>query len=100
MAKPCIGLYYPFWDFGGDGWIKRAVLYWDRVCRIAPRGVELPGKDSEVITALREAQLVGDVAPQAELEQVSEVFEQVLSRYESEITARYSTPDSFSSYLA
>src|SRR5690349_18481018 len=41
-----IGLYYPTIGFSDDAWVKLAALYWDKLGRIVPSGVEVDDSDA------------------------------------------------------
>jgi hypothetical protein len=37
-------LYYPWIDIKDEGWLKNAMLYWDKIHTIVPRSFESPYK--------------------------------------------------------
>ncbi|MCD8388465.1 MAG: hypothetical protein LUD17_16525 [Bacteroidales bacterium] len=57
-------LYYPFIEFHNEDWVKRALLYWDKVLRIVPDGY-CP-KDSSLIRELKDAGLIKDITAKEE----------------------------------
>ena len=52
-------LYYPSIEFHNEEWVKRSLLYWDRVCRIVPEGYT--PKDSDLILELKDNNLIKDI---------------------------------------
>lgn len=75
-----IGLYYPYFHFRDEEWMKAAALYWPRMARVVPAGFT-PG-DSGVALALKdELGFVVDVDPTAAARAVAPVFRQVISEH-------------------
>jgi hypothetical protein len=53
-GAPAVAIYAPYLDFPDEAWLKRALMYWDAVERIVPRGLECTapeGLDSAVFRA-------------------------------------------------
>ena len=51
-----VSLYYPYIHISEEGWLKRSLLYWDRVRRIVPDGFE-PSDDRDCYDA-KQAELL------------------------------------------
>lgn len=52
-------LYYPSIELRNENWVKRSLLYWDRICRIVPEGY-MPN-DSDFIKTLKDNYLIKDI---------------------------------------
>lgn len=62
VPVPSFALYYPWMRFGDDNWLKLALLTWDNIARIRPKGAK--AGESDLVRRLQaEADLIVDIAP-------------------------------------
>src|SRR3712207_4864994 len=86
-----IGLYYPFFHFRDDAWIKLAALYWDRMYRMVPSSYRPQLQDSETVQRLSgELGFIKDHDPGYEAFQVGMDFIDLIKQHGDELTSRYS----------
>ncbi|MEV6719308.1 DUF6236 family protein [Streptomyces xanthochromogenes] len=86
-----IALYYPWVAFQDDSWLKLALLAWDKIARIRPRGIG--DADNDLVRQIRaETDLIMDITPSdADLAAVSDAFDEVISH--SGFQFRFDLPD-------
>lgn len=65
MAKPYIGLYYPYIHFKDDNWVKLNTFYWDHLVRIVPVNY-VTANDSRVVKELQEKGFIVNDKPSKE----------------------------------
>lgn len=83
-----IGLYYPYINIRDDTWLKKALLYWDRIARIVPDGYTT--KNSEALIIARgELDAIVDVPPEDAGRHVSIMFRQFIARNAEKLRAKY-----------
>jgi hypothetical protein len=62
-----IGLYFPYFHFPNDDWVKVSALYWDKLYRIVPYGYQTK-RDSDLVKALSDSEndtsLIRDIHPE------------------------------------
>lgn len=64
QRESTIALYYPWVTFHEDSWLKLALLTWDNIARIRPRGIG--DSDIELVRQVRaETDLIMDLTPSA-----------------------------------
>jgi hypothetical protein len=78
--KPASALYFPYFA-PEDGWLKCALLYWDRVYRIVPDEVtrEVHSDDPRPVREAREAKLLLETPPNAYRDKAAERFRNQVS---------------------
>lgn len=82
------GIYYPYLHFA-DSWLKVAALYWPRMSRIVPPGLNL--SDSPIVRALTdELNFTVNVAPGHAAEELTITLVNTLYSHGSELRDRYS----------
>ncbi|MEW2386761.1 DUF6236 family protein [Streptomyces venezuelae] len=83
-----IGLYFPYFHFRDEEWMKAAALYWPRMARVVPAGFT-PG-DSGVARALKDKLgFLVDVDPAAAARTVGPIFSQMLNEHYSALNRLY-----------
>jgi hypothetical protein len=55
-------LYYPHIDLRNKNWLKFAFLFWDKISRIVPEGVQ-PSDDEDIIRILNETNFIDNYSP-------------------------------------
>lgn len=86
-----IGLYYPHITFPGNGWVKLAALYWDRLGRIVPPGHQ--PHDPDTVQRLEgELGFIENFKPsERDTYVVGELFSQMLWQYGEQLIRQYAT---------
>ena len=91
MEKSHIGLYYPYMHFRDENWLKAAALYWDQINRIVPDEMKGHTDDSATVERLKgELDLIHEINPTWEAEQIAVPFCQALIRSEDQLRKKYS----------
>lgn len=81
-----VSLYYPYIHISEEGWLKRSLLYWDRVRRIVPDGFE-PNDNSDCYNA-KQAELLIATSPTPYLSETAQRFRAKIPALVEEITRR------------
>src|SRR5512141_1030928 len=58
------GLFFPYFDFPSDGWVKLAALYWDKLYRIVPYEVETNDTTTIKLLSNEESGFIGRIYPE------------------------------------
>lgn len=84
-----IALYYPWRHFQDDDWLKLALLAWDKIARVRPRG--LPDNDDLIVRQLRaETDILMDIVPsEADLATVTAAFTDIVASHERELVSYF-----------
>src|SRR5690349_15782507 len=85
-----IGLYYPYFTFPNDAWVKLAALYWDKLGRILPPDYAPP--DSDTVQRLQgELDFTKDFTPSwRDTHDVGKMFIELLFAHERDLYTKYS----------
>ncbi len=83
-----IGLYFPYFHFPNDDWVKVSALYWDKMYRIVPDDYETK-RDTDVVKKLsernikRESLFISNVAPEGFYEDLHDIGNQFIKLIEN-----------------
>lgn len=90
-----IGLYFPYFHFPEDDWVKVSALYWDKLYRIVPYGYQTK-RDSDLIKILSDpsnnTSLVRNIHPEDfhdALNQIKISFIRLIENHTKEIVYHY-----------
>lgn len=88
-----MGLFFPYFHFPGDEWVKAAALYWDKMYRIVP-GSYSTRRDSAVVKEFSQGQsaFLGTIDPEDfyfVLAEIQGVFLQFIENNTQELVAHY-----------
>lgn len=84
-----IGLYFPYFHFPNDEWVKLAALYWDKMARIIPDGYA-PRRDTDMIKALSKEELfIINETPGGVQELVKTEFLKLVTDHKKELIRLY-----------
>jgi len=86
-----IGLYFPYFHFPNDRWLKISLLYWDKVYRIVPRNYRTD-RDTEVASQLERHSFIRSVNPETyedELIFIKNQFLGLILDHENELVKYY-----------
>ncbi len=87
------GLYFPYFHFPGDDWVKLAALYWDRMYRIVPQGYPTK-RDTPAVTELSagKSPFIKQVKPEQyyfDLEEIKFAFMKLIEDHSAELVKAY-----------
>ena len=81
------GLYYPYFHFRHDRWLKVAALYWPKMVRIVPNSYQT--RDSETVRALA-GNFIISIPPGRSVDSIAPRFTDLIANYNYELRERYS----------
>jgi hypothetical protein len=88
-----IGLYFPYFYFPSDEWVKLSALYWDKIYRLVPHGYQTTRDTEDVIELSRgDARVLDIVHPEdnyQELEKIKNEFIQLIEDHTDELVRHY-----------
>lgn len=85
-----IGLYYPYFHFRDDAWLKLAALYWDQMARIVPHSYQNHLRDSDTVKTLKhEANFIREVDPNYQIDAVGQEFARLVEHNDQALRAGY-----------
>jgi hypothetical protein len=89
VSVSAIALYYPWRHFQDDDWLKLALLAWDKVARVHPRG--LPDNDDLMVRQLcAETDVLMDIVPsEADLDAVTGAFTDIVTSRDRELVSYF-----------
>jgi hypothetical protein len=84
-----IGLYYPYWVFWEEDWLKLTALYWDKIARVVPAGMDpIMLGDEETAQVLQdELGFIVNLPFSTEVSDVSAPFIDLIRTHETELSA-------------
>jgi hypothetical protein len=87
--RSLIGLYYPYWVFWQQDWLKLAALYWDKIARIVPQGMdpELLGDDETARMFQNELGLIVNIPFSSEVSDIGKPFINLIQKHETALNA-------------
>ena len=88
-----IGLYFPYFHFPNDAWVKVAALYWDKMYRIVPHGIATK-RDTNVVTQFCKGQapFIANIQPGEFYEDLNEIkleFLKLIENHTEELLKYY-----------
>jgi len=86
-----IGLYFPYFHFPSDRWLKVSSLYWDKVYRIVPRNYRTE-QDTNAVTEFEQHNFIRSVNPemyQEDLIFIKNQFLRLILDHEKELAKYY-----------
>ena len=86
-----IGLYFPYFHFPNDEWLKVSSLYWDKVYRIVPKNYRTD-RDTKVVTELEQHSFIRSVNPEeyeGDLNFIKTQFLKLIVDHEKELVKCY-----------
>jgi hypothetical protein len=85
-----IGIYFPYFHFPSDEWVKLAALYWDGMLRIVPEGY-VTQRDSEAVKALanKRAFIINAPPKHEDLDLVEKEFLKLVAAHDKELVRLY-----------
>jgi len=81
-------LFYPFIDITDEGWLKSALLYWDKIYTIVPESVEHP-YTTQTGKILQNANCLMPLRVNSEIEEIKNLSRDVIKYINSEEGAQY-----------
>jgi len=88
-----IGLYFPYFHFPNDEWVKVAALYWDKMYRIVPRRIDTERDTKTVIELSKgETPFIANISPEDfynDLEEITGEFVKLIENHEDELLRYY-----------
>jgi hypothetical protein len=87
--RSLIGLYYPYWVFWQQDWLKLAALYWDKIARIVPQGMdpELLGDDETARILQNELGLIVNIPFSSDVSDIGKPFINLIQKHETALNA-------------
>lgn len=91
-----IGLFFPYFHFPNDEWVKLSALYWDKLYRIVPYGYETQ-RDSDLVKALAndgmtQTSFISSLHPEdfyPEMEAIKWAFIKLIENHTAELGHHY-----------
>lgn len=88
-----IGLYFPYFHFPNDEWVKVAALYWDKMYRIVPYGIATE-RDTSVVKGFSKGQtpFIANIHPEEFYEDLHEIkleFMKLINDHTDELLSYY-----------
>src|ERR1041384_4768999 len=84
-----IGLYFPYFHFPGDDWVKLSALYWDKIYRLVPYDYQTTHDTPDIIELSRGPSRVLDIIhPEdnfEELEKIRNAFIKLIESHTDEL---------------
>src|SRR6266581_2878798 len=80
------GLYYPYFHFRDERWLKTAALYWPKIVRIVPEGYQT--RDSETVRSL-EGDFIVRQPPGYSVDAIAPMFLDLVAKHGDELRAYF-----------